>query len=220
MEQVLSKRRLLWVHDGNPARPHALLSSGKHGTGFANIREALTDPILREKTALTIIRGLEKYINPKEVAVVAGSGYASIFLVGDVARILSYRFGQTVRSVFTDKVDPNGKEMEMKFTLEPGEVIFLVEDMQTTFHTTLSTIDAIKRAQPEATIISYTACAFAWMSVLSYLGENNFTVNPILMRDMTVLSPEVCSDVGLCGKGSEAIKPKARGNWVRLTANY
>jgi len=32
----LTKLGALWIHDGNPQRPHALLTSGNHSNGFFN----------------------------------------------------------------------------------------------------------------------------------------------------------------------------------------
>lgn len=39
----------LWIHDGNPKRPHALLTSGNHSSGFFNSRIVIAeDPLMRE----------------------------------------------------------------------------------------------------------------------------------------------------------------------------
>src|SRR3989344_4259040 len=40
------KKDALWIHDGNPKRPHALLSSGKHSNGFFNSRLVIPDEVL------------------------------------------------------------------------------------------------------------------------------------------------------------------------------
>ena len=37
------KKQAFWMHDGNPKRPHALLRSGKHSTGFFNSRPIIAD---------------------------------------------------------------------------------------------------------------------------------------------------------------------------------
>ena len=41
---MYEKGGALWVHDGNPLRPHALLSSGKHSDGFFNSELVMEDP--------------------------------------------------------------------------------------------------------------------------------------------------------------------------------
>ena len=41
----------LWIHDGNMRRPHALLTSGKHSSGFFNSRLVIPDEVLLRDAA-------------------------------------------------------------------------------------------------------------------------------------------------------------------------
>src|SRR5947207_9998585 len=35
-ESIFKQRGAIWIHDGHPKRPHALLTSGLHSDGFVN----------------------------------------------------------------------------------------------------------------------------------------------------------------------------------------
>ncbi len=56
--RVCQENHVLWLHDGNPKRPHALLTSGKHSTGFFNGGILTEDAALLDRAADDIVSRL------------------------------------------------------------------------------------------------------------------------------------------------------------------
>lgn len=208
--KVLEERGLFWRHSGDIRRPHAILSSEKHADGFVSIREMSDDPHLLQQITQSLIARLAMEIGDEIFAIttVAGSGYASVGLVQQVALSMG------VRWLFTDKVDPNGNEMVCKFSVSPNEVFLLVEDMQTTFHTSAATMRTVWAVQPTARFCPVTLCAFTWEGKKDHLPPW-MRIVPLLTSKMTIWDVPGGKVCELCQKGSEAIKPK--GNWAKLT---
>ena len=216
--EELGRRGLFWRHSGDMKRPHAILSTGKHATGFVNIREALTDPIFREGLAFELICELDNHMDYRDVTLVVGSGHASDLLIADVGRLLSIRYGRVVRSAFTDKVKQNGDEMEFKFDLKPDDVAVLFEDMETSGHTTAASMAALRARDPNVNILQGVGCVFTWNDQPEHLqGMDLIFLAESRMETFDVPKGEKCP---LCEAGSEALKPKSKvpqDNWKRLT---
>jgi orotate phosphoribosyltransferase len=113
---------------------------------------------------------------------------------------------------FTEPVKgDSGKQMVLKrFNVEPGDRVFVVEDVMTTGGTTLKTVKALKEAGAEILPI--------FAVLVNRSGKKNLDfidIAALIDRAMPMWEPDDCP---LCKKGSEPIRPK--GNWDRLTAKY
>ncbi len=211
LKRILTERGYFWIHDGNPKRPHAILSKGEHATGFVNLHAASKDPQLTCKIATSIIIRMAQSVGHDfwRIQTIMGSASASLAISHEVARQLSCNW------IYIHKKDPQGKEMVCGFDVEPGEVVVAVEDLQTTGHTTKASIACVMERQPEAVILPVTACAFAWNNPLEDLP--GFTVLAVAEDHMQKYPPDNCP---LCRAGSQALKPKHANNWTLLTADY
>src|SRR5947208_10083766 len=48
-ESIFKQRGAIWIHDSNPNRPHALLTSGLHSDGFVNCSLITQDAVLLQQ---------------------------------------------------------------------------------------------------------------------------------------------------------------------------
>lgn len=195
-----------WRHDGNPKRPHALLTSGNHSNGFFNATKVTEQPRILDMACSDLLENLHfsKHMIPHKVI---GSAMGAITIAHEFGRQLGIRAG------FTEPVeDPYyGKQMKLKrFNLARSERVLVVEDVLTTGATTEKTITEIK---------SHDACIYPMICVLvNRSGKRSLGVKRVVSlinRHMPIWAPEECP---LCKDGSEAVRPK--DNWDRLTAEY
>ncbi|MBX4210805.1 hypothetical protein KW783_02415 [Candidatus Parcubacteria bacterium] len=71
--RVYQEKDALWIHDGNPKRPHALLTSGKHSGGFFNSKLVTEDPELLQEAAANLgVRLLSAHLESNLVDRVVG----------------------------------------------------------------------------------------------------------------------------------------------------
>lgn len=198
----------LWLHDNNPQRPHALLTSGNHSGGFFNAGKVVFDhPQIAQFACQDL--AVQFLIKNSEglPTVIAGSAMGAITIARDFAAFLN------VRMVFTE---PEGegaaKQMVLnkRFALQSTEVVLPVEDVMTTGGTTLKTIQTLENTGAKVLPV---VCVLVNRSGQEKLG--NRQIVSLINRPMPIWQPQDCP---LCQKGSKAIRPK--GNWDKLTADY
>lgn len=193
----------LWKHDGTPARPHALLTSGLHSDGFVNGSLLIQYPALLGKIvgewAESIGNRGDDHGAP---AWVCGSAFGAITIAYEMARQLG------CRAAFTEPVD--GALALKRFPIQGGDRVIVVEDVVTTGGSTLRTIAALEAAgavvAPEVYILVDRSDGTA-LAPRTIVPATRVTVN--------AWTPEACP---LCAAGSEAVRAKA--HWDRLTASY
>lgn len=207
----------LWIHDGNPKRPHALLTSGKHSNGFFNSELVMEDSCLldeacRDLVELLVLRGM----HPGAVDRVVGPAMGAITLAHDISRHISLARSQ-VRSclrAYTEK-ETAGARKTMVFrrtTIHPTELVLLVEDVLTTGESVELT---------EIAVAAANGYVFSLVAVLvnrsgrTQIGGKKIVA--LIDRPMPMWTPDECP---LCKEGSEAIRPKGKDNWARLNATY
>ena len=208
------EKSALWIHDGNPKRPHALLTSGKHSDGFFNSRLVIPDEALLCEAASDLLE------------LFAQEG-------GDVFKVqgvVGPQTGATKLAELISKQLPNadcffaspaksetesGKSMvfsDGELALLPGKEILLCEDVLTTGGSVDLTTAAI-----------FFACGFTLPFVLVLVNRsglkevNDRKVVALIDRAMPMWMADECP---LCKQGSEAIRPKGAENWARLNASY
>lgn len=201
----------LWIHDQNPRRPHALLTSGNHSNGFFNASLVTVDTSVLIHGCQTLLSQLggEMHDNDQPLPeMVVGSALGAITIAYELARTLSVMTG------FTEKIgddDEGNRIMNLKrVPLEPGTTVLCCEDVLTTGTTTLGTFKAIE--DMGGSLLPYL------LVLVNRSGKTELAGRKILSlieEEMPIWKPDECP---LCAQGSEAIRPK--GNWDKLTAEY
>lgn len=193
-----------WKHDGNPLRPHALLTSGNHSDGFFNGSKVIMDPILLENACKDVLVG---FSCPAEgFAWVIGSANGATTIPHEIAKRLGAKTG------FTEKVETvHGKEMHLKrFNVKEGDLVLPVEDVLTTGGTTLKTIRAIEERKAK---VFHKFIVLMNRSGMTHLEGREIVA--LIDESMFIWTPGECP---LCKLGSVAVRPKE--NWDLLNAMY
>ncbi len=194
----------LWIHDGNPRRPHALLTSGNHSDGYFNGSFIIQRPAILSQACSDLILNCEKEYDFQLISRVVGSAMGAVTMAYEVACQLESA------TAFTEPT-PDEREMILKrFEIKEGEFVLVVEDVITTGGTTLKTISSLEKAG--AQILPVILVIFNRSGKKKLEGRR---IVALIDRALSVWPPEDCP---LCGMGSEPVRPKA--NWQELTAQY
>lgn len=213
-EEVLEWFRFLgagWVHDGDPAKPHAKLHSGKCSTGFFLCKKVLAHGNLREILAACIIKELWE-AGLKKVDGVFGSPYSSILLAGDVARLLRAKTYVPEK----DPTDLAGKRMTFKSDdpIPEGATLLQVEELVTTFDSGEATRQAIIAGNPcHVEFAPFVGVLVHRPPIINRVLLDGRTLAPFIERQVDAWAPADCP---LCKAGSAPLSPKS--NWAYLTA--
>jgi len=136
----LEKIGSLWIHDKNPKRPYALLTSGNHSNGFFNMTKVMERPELLEEVCKEIV-----HQNPlaEKPDIVVGSALGAITIAHVFAKQLGAKFA------FTEKDEANNTMILKRFSIKPGNKVLIVEDVMATGGTTRKTIETLKNLGAE-----------------------------------------------------------------------
>ena len=198
----------IWVHDGNPKRPHAQLTSGMCSDGFVNCTLITQRPALL-KRILTEPDGLSPQFPD------AAQGERVDWVIGSALGAVSFSYAVAERlnaqSGYTEK---DGEAMKLaRFEVAPKQWVLVVEDVISTGGSTLKTIEAIETSTSgQASICSFIVCLVN-RSGKTHLGPHK--IRSLITPDIHTWKPEECP---LCKKGSKAVRPKS--HWKELTAQY
>lgn len=208
------KKGALWIHDGNPKRPHALLTSGKHSNGFFNSELVMEDPLLLDEACAQLVERLWKSgLNIDEgVDRVVGPAMGAITLAHDIARHIGRTRNKVCLRAYTEKeTDGISKLMVFKKTsIRPTESILMVEDVLTTGGSVNLTETAV--ASSYAYVVPFVAVLVNRSGLTEVNGKK---IIALIDHPMPMSAPEEC---WLCKQDSEAIRPKGAENWARLCA--
>lgn len=197
----------VWLHDGDPKKPHAELTSGMCSNGFFDCLRVLCHPNLNEILAGQLVRRLRE-AGIKGVDWVIGSPYAAITFSYEVARV----FGAIHMFVEKDPADPKGKRMLWKrLTIPEGARVLQVEELITTS----GTMQEVRRAVEEGNEASVHFLSEVGSLVLrpprllgNYGGRRIISV---IEKEIWAVPPDKCP---LCAQGSPRYRPKQ--NWAKL----
>jgi orotate phosphoribosyltransferase len=141
---VMKKCDAIWIHNGDPERAHAKLTSGKCSNGFFNCLKALKYVNLNEMFAYHLATKIRKEIGDMRVDWVIGSPMAGITFSYAVARHL----GAGIQ-MFTEK-DPKveGGMLWKREVIPEGDSVLQIEELITTSKTLNAVRDAIERDNP------------------------------------------------------------------------
>ena len=193
--EFLESRGVIWRYKAQ-SPVHAQLTSGKHSDLFCNITRLLEIPKDIEFVCATLLNQIPL---PQQVRFV-GSAVGGI----QVAHAFGSLSGKKI--AFTEKVD--GEMRFVRFALEPGDVVIVVEDVLTSGGTTLKTIAECKKAG--ATVFPIVLAVVNRSKTTEILAPDGFmyTIKSFAEIGGEEWPPDECP---LCSKGSTAKKPK--GHW-------
>ncbi len=204
VRHLLELTGAMWLHDGNPAHPHAKLTKGGCSDGYINMSKAFKYPVVCELLARALVVSLqlhdERLMRPDWVV---GSSYASITLAHEVAKLLGAMAG------FTEK-QPDGSQLWRRHVIGPNEVVLQVEELVTTLSTLGRVRFGVQRAHSWEIQFSPVVLVGVHRS-----RDHEFRGSPLLHAahfDISSWDPPECP---LCAQGSERVRPKE--NWELLT---
>lgn len=205
--EVLEPFRILeayWQHNGDPTRPHALLTSGLHSNGFVNCGVVLTFTNLLMIYADQIVRRLWQ-VYDGSVDWVVGSNHAAVSLATFVAYLLG------VQSDFPDK-GPGKAQVWQRHKIPKDARVLQVEELMTTAFTAQQVREGIQRAHDH--LVQFVPFMPVLIHRSAEMEVDGAAVVPVCHLDIENWTPEECP---LCRQGSEAISPKTPiENWGRL----
>ena len=202
-KKTFQEQGAIWIHDGKPARPHALLTSGLHSDGFVNC-SLVTQNANLLKTIVSGAEGLAPRLADKPDWVI-GSALGAVTFAYAVALQVGANAG------FTEK---DGDAMKLaRFEVKPGQKVLVVEDTISTGGSTLKTIEGIQRAGvPAENILPYIVCLVNRSGSPTLGGRE---LRALLTLDIHNWAADECP---LCKSGSQVVRPKS--NWAALTGTY
>lgn len=214
------KKDAFWIHDGNPRRPHALLSSGIHSNGFFNSQLVITDKeILRDAASDLLEMFAHQGGDFIEIKVVVGPVVGPQTEATKLAMFLRDRINEVFGPCFSAspaKSEKNGKKSMVfgneELGLLPGQSAVLCEDVLTTGGNIELTASAVTRARG---IVLPWVLALVNRSGLKKV--NGKKIVALIDHPIPTWAPEECP---LCKMGSDAIRPKGMDNWARLCLSY
>jgi orotate phosphoribosyltransferase len=203
--------KAFWLHDGNPKRPHALLTSGKHSNGFFNSELVMESPTILDSACRDLVKLLhDQGLVTHNVNRVVGPAMGAITLAHDLARHITLETRHPCLRAYTEK--DNGVMVFKKTVIQSDESIILCEDVITTGGSVDLTADAVAKAG--GNVLPFIA-TLVNRSGLTTVGEKRIIA--LIECPMPMWTLNECP---LCKEGSEVIRPKEKENWARLTASY
>jgi orotate phosphoribosyltransferase len=215
----------LWIHDGNPRRPYARLTSGKISNIFFNASKLIENPWALSRFVDEIFDRLEaaQSIYNLQPDVVVGPAAGAITLAYELAE----RYDAL--GWFTEDVG-KGDEKIIKLKRfepeKPGLKILGVEDVITTGGSVDDTVRAVTEADPSIVFYDIVICIVNRSGKMVTPGGKNIVA-------LINLDQEAMAELG--GKtwdegqnpfipdGKELVpplRPKERHNWRELNAEY
>lgn len=190
---------VIWRH-GEGSRVHAVLTSGKHSDFFCNISRLLENPSQMSAVCGTLLESLGNNLPLTRPVRFIGQAMGSISIASELARQSGNRFA------FTEK---DGDRMILnRFSLDPEELVIVVEDVFTTGGTTLKTIYACEEAGAEVFPVVLAIVNRSGKEYFSGRGPDLFRLYPYAKISGTEW---LASECPLCSGRSVPKKPKA--NW-------
>lgn len=213
-DQWIDQYRLkeaLWIHNGDPRQPHALLTSGNHSSGFFNSRPVIGD-ILMLRDAVSDL--FEVFISQggevSDVQMVVGPQTGATEMAHLSAQLIHSLTRRHCMSASPAKRQGNGWKFmafnDAESSLVSNKSVLLCEDVLTTGSSVKMTVSAIKDSG--GVVLPY---------ILVLVNRSGFSevdgrkIVALIDHPMPIWTPEQCP---LCKVGSDAVRPK--DNWKYL----
>ncbi len=207
----------LWISDGNPSRPHALLSFKMHSSGFFNGRKIIADePLLQTVVADLVDQFILKGGDIERVNRVVGPQTGGRKLSEFIADEISGRRNQVCHwSSPTNTHMGDVRAMifgDADHAVRSGEYILLCDDVINTGGSIELTAQVCEEAG--GVVLPQLLCLVNRSGRQGVCGR---LIVPLVDYPMPAWRASGCE---LCKNGSAAIPPKDPVNWARLNAQY
>ncbi len=208
------KKGALWIHDGNPERPHALLTSGNHSNGFFNSKPVIADEPLLKEAAEDLLKKFNSSGDIWDIEVVVGPQTGGTKLAELIAKTVEKQTSIGCRFASPAK-DNTGGVKSMVFTEEEkliirGKKCLLGEDV-------LTTGGSVELAAKAITDAGGSILPFI-LVLVNRSGKEEVSGKKIIAlidEEMPIWEPANCP---LCKDGSLEVRPK--DHWDILNAEY
>ena len=199
----------VWLHDGDPERPHAELTSGLCSNGFFDCLRVLKYVNLSEILANQLARKIRNAIGGQKVDWVIASPMAGITFGHDVARAL----GASI-FMFTEKdPDQKGKMLWKRMAIPEGETVLQIEELTTTSKTLNAVQEAVNDGNPNpVNWLPHVGIFVHRPPKLPVTHYGDREVVALIEREIWAVHPSKCS---LCKGRSVRCRPKT--HWRELT---
>lgn len=208
-EQVMKDAGSLWIHNGNPAKPHAELTSGKHSSGYNNGAKLVAKPAVLADVVAGMIENAKGYLHNEIPDVIMGPAMGAVTIGHEWARQLNTNFAFT--EPVQNATDTKKEQVLKRFEIPKGARVLVVEDMVTTGGSIQKTIDTLQNL--DVHIYPFVPIILDWSAGKPEALDSAYTLIPLIRATMSVWEPSSCE---LCNKGSRALRPKA--HWNELNA--
>lgn len=212
---VLTKEEILnlftlcdavWLHDGDPKKPHAELTSGMCSNGFFDCLRVLEYPNLCKILARQLVWALKEQGIEKPDWVI-GSPYAAITFSYEVAKSFGAIHG------FCEKDPTDLKKMLWKRrTIPQGSKVLQIEELITTAGTMNAVRKAIEEGNSEPVEILPIVGALVHRPPKLPVDYGDRKVVALIEKEVWAVDPAECP---LCKAGSVRYRPKT--HWKELT---
>lgn len=202
IRHILEVCDALWLHSGDPARPHAELTSGKCSDGFVDVLRALRFPRICQIMANELAAKMWGECD-HEYDWVIGSDHAGATFSHCVAMWFNAQHD------FTEK-GPDKTQAWNRFVIGPEEIAFQVEELMTTAGTFEAVRAGIRAGNPTPVWFSPVAGVLVHRSSVERIEDTQIIW--LVHYDINVWDPKDCP---LCAAGSKRLRPKQ--HWAELT---
>ncbi len=192
----------IWLHSGDPAAPHAELTSGLCSNGFIDtLRTLRYTPICEIMADQSVKKIRATYDGP--VDWVIGSDHA--------AATFSYAVAHRMKTQhdFTEK-GPDKTQLWKRFTIQEQEKVLQVEEIVAAGSTIAAVREGLRRDNPQP--VSFAPVVFTLIHRTDVTEVEGSPLLYLFHFDIWASKPEDCP---LCKAGSKRLRPKK--NWQELT---
>jgi len=197
-----------WMHDGDPAKPHAELTSGKCSNGFIDCLRVLQYRNLSQIIAEQLAQKVKRKIH-STIQVTIGSPMAGIYFADDLGEALN----APIR-MFVEKDPKNpGKMLWNRIQVHPEYRVLQVEELTTTSKTLNAVFEAVNEGNGDpVNWLSYVAILIHRPPKLPVSHYGDRKIIALIEKEIWAVDPAECP---LCAAGSKRFRPKQ--NWAKLT---
>jgi hypothetical protein len=205
----------VWVHDGDPGRPHAVTTDGLCTDGFFDvlrvIERANISMIFAGQLVDRLIEKDRQLLEAWPLKCVVGSAYAAITFSQNVAYVLQTRYG--ARKVIHREIEKGvGKEFVwQRRTLEDGTLVVNIEELIKS----KGTVQKVRNAIQAGNEFPIQFSPYVGTIVLRppQLTSEYDDIVALVKKEIQTWDPKECP---LCRRGSKRISSPKK-NWKELT---
>jgi len=204
--KIFKEKDACWMHNGDPKKPHAQLTSGKCSNGFFDCMRVLKDPELCRLLAEELTEKLKRE-GILHVDWVIGSPYAAITFSYEVASNLG------ALHAFPEKSREDKNKMVWKrFSIPEGATILQVEELITTAKTFREVRRAVTEENEDPVDFLPIVATIIHRPPKLPAEHDGTEIISLLEKEVWAVEQKDCP---LCKKGSKRYRPKT--HWAELT---